>query len=122
MSKLLKRVVAKHMPHLVHKLTPANGYDEKKHHTAEDLHKAGVINAAEKQAIDACIGDLASLDDDSRSSNAAKTLKAAASGKISKDSLNDDEFVKAVMGDLGADDDDSSDADNQADSDRNIVA
>jgi len=114
MSKLLKRVVAKHMPHLSHKLTPANGYDEKKHHTAEDLHKAGVINAEEKKAIDNCLDDLASLNDDSRSSNAAKALKAAGAGEISKDSLNDDQFVKAMMGDLGADDD--------ADSDEDIVA
>lgn len=119
MSKLLKRVVDKHMPHLSHKLTAANGYDEKKHKTAADLHKAGVINTEEKQAIDDCLGDLASLNDDSRSSNAAKALKAADSGEINKDSLNDDAFLRAVFGASDGDDDGT---DNKTDSDENIVA
>lgn len=110
MSKLLKRVVDKHMPHLSHKLTAENGYDEAKHRTTKDLHKAKVISDKEKAAIDNCIDDLVSLNDDSRSSNAAKALKAASDGEIDTASLNDPQFVNALMGEV-ADDTKNSDED-----------
>lgn len=114
MSKLLKRVIDKHMPYLSHKLTVENGYDETKHRTVKDLHKAKLINDEEKAAIANCIDDLASLNDDSRSSNAAKVLKAVDDGEVSPDSLNDDDYIKAVM--------DNIEAGNKADSDQDIVA
>ncbi len=112
MSKLLKRVIDKHMPHLSHKLTAENGYDEAKHRTVADLHKAKLINDEEKAAIDSCVDDLANLDDDSYSSNAAKVLKAVNSGEVNPDSLNDDAFAKAFM----------DTTDDNADSDENITA
>jgi len=97
MSKLLKKVIDTHMPHLSSKLTAENGYDEKKHLTVKDLHKAKLISDKEKAAIDSCIDDLDSLNDNTSSSNFAKALKAADTGDVNRDSLNDDAFIKALM-------------------------
>jgi len=118
MSKLLKKVIDTHMPQLSHKLTEENGYDQVKHRTVTDLHKAKLINDQEKAAIDNCFDDLATLNDDSASSNAAKVLKAAEKGEINPDSLNDDEAIEAFMASI-----DEADAkDDKADSDEGIVA
>lgn len=118
MSKLLKKVIDTHMPHLSHKLSADTGYDPVKHRTVTDLHKAQLINDKEKAAIDNCFRDLADLNDDSASSNAAKVLKAADTGDINPDSLNDDAFIKAFMASI-----DEADAkDDKADSDEGIVA
>lgn len=119
MSKLLKKVLDEHMPHLSHaKLTAENGYDPVKHRTVKDLHKAKLINDKEKAAIDSCLDDLATLDDTSHGSKAAKMLKAAETGNVNPDSLNDDDAIKAFMASI-----DQADAkDDKADSDEGIVA
>ena len=114
MSKLLKKVIDTHMPHLSSKLTAENGYDEKKHLTAKDLHKAKLISDKEKAAIDQCVDDLDSLNDNSSSSNFAKALKAADTGDVNRDSLNDEDFIKALIADMpkdGADADEDDDED-----------
>lgn len=97
MSKLLKKVIDRHMPHLSSKLTAENGYDAAKHRTAEELHKAKLISDEEKSAIDDCVDALAAMDDDVSSANAAKVLKAAHTGEVDKDSLNDDAFLQALF-------------------------
>lgn len=118
MSKLLKKVIDTHMPHLSHKLSADTGYDPVKHRTVTDLHKAKLINDKEKAAIDTCLGDLADLNDASASSKAALMLKAVDTGEINPDSLNDDDAIKAFMASI-----DEADAkDDKADSDEGIVA
>lgn len=119
MSKLLKKVLDEHMPHISHaKLTAENGYDPVKHRTVNDLHKAKLINDKEKAAIDGCIDDLATLDDDSHGSKSAKMLKAVDSGGVNADSLNDDDAIRAFMASI-----DKADADDdKTDSDEGIVA
>lgn len=114
MSKLLKAVATKHRPHIAAKMEPANGYDETKHHFPRDLVKAKVVTKPEGLDLEGCLGDL-----DDTGSHAAAALKAAQSGKINKDTLNDDAFVKALMAmdDDGApddlDEDDNADGDDQ---------
>ena len=118
MSKLLKKVLDEHMPHLSPKLTAENGYDPVKHRTVTDLHKAQLINDKEKAAIDSCIDDLSFLNDDSHDSKAAKMLKAVDSGDVNADSLNDDDAIRAFMASI-----DRADADDdKTDSDEGIVA
>jgi len=97
MSKLLKRVIDRHMPHLSFKLTAENGYDKTKHRTVAELHKAKLISDEEKSAIDDCVDSLAAMDDDVSSANAAKVLKAADTGEVDKNSLNDDAFLQALF-------------------------
>src|SRR5882724_10016194 len=119
MSKLLKKVVDRHMPHLSSRLTKENGYDETKHLTAGDLHKAKLISDKEKAVIDDCIDTLDALNDSSTGNNLAKALTAADTGEVSKDKLNDDAFIAALMNDdLPGEDG----ADDNADSDEDIVA
>jgi hypothetical protein len=119
MSKLLKRVIDKHMPHLSHRMTAEAGYDSTKHLTVRDLHKAKLISDKEKAAIDSCLDDLSSLDDNSSSSNAAKVLKGVEAGEGDRDSLNDDAFIKALM---GADPEDAVGSDDRTASDQDINA
>lgn len=101
MSKLLKAVATKHRPHIAALMTPEKGYNEKKHLFTDDLAKAGVINADQASDLDGCVEDL--FND---GSPAAKALKQAKAGKISKDRLNDDDFINALLAsDPGTDDD-----------------
>ena len=111
MSKLLKKVIDRHMPHLSSKLTAENGYDEAKHRTAAELHKAKLISDEEKSAIDDCVDALAAMNNDVSSANAAKVLKAAQTGEVDKDSLNDDAFLQALFN--GEPTDDPADSDDK---------
>lgn len=102
MSKLLKAIATKHRPHIAAKMVPDNGYIEKKHLFPEDLAKAGVINSDESNDLDGCVEDMFG-----DGHPAAKALKNAKSGKMSKDRLNDEDFVNALMmSDPGTDDGD----------------
>lgn len=92
MSKLLKAVATKHRPHIAAKMTPENGYNEKKHLFGDDLHKAGIITKPDADDLDGCVEDLFGDGDP-----AAKALKQAKKGRINKDRLNDEDFVNALM-------------------------
>lgn len=112
MSKLLKAVLRKHRPHIVAKMTKENGYDETKHLHAKDLHKAGIISKSDLDDVENCLDDLAA-----GHHNGVNALRAAASGELSKDKLNDDAFIKTIMAldsDTGGDGD-SVDADSDDD-------
>lgn len=106
MSKLLKKVATTHRPHIAAKMTAANGYDETKHRTSAELHKAGIISAADKASLDDCVDDLSGLGD-----NFGGALKAAMSGEISPDKLNDDDFIRSLMDGADSVDDDGENLD-----------
>jgi len=106
MSKLLKKVVTRHRPHLAAKMTAANGYDAAKHRTTADLKKAGIFSAAEAADIDACIEDLSGVGD-----NMGGALKAASSGEINPDKLNDDAFIESLLDGADSVDDDGDNLD-----------
>lgn len=118
MSKLLKAAIKNHRPHIAARLTKENGYDERKHLHASDLHEAGFIDGAELADLQGCVDDLASS-----GSNTARALKAAMSGELSADKMNDDAFIKALMAldsDVGGDDGD--DLDEPIDTDEKVTA
>lgn len=114
MSKVLKKVLATHRPHIAARLTTENGYDEGKHLHVSHLHKAGLITDAEKDDLDGCVDDAAGTGD-----HFAAALKAAMSGEISNTKLNDDDFIKSLMAldPDGKDGDEDDDMDGQDDGD-----
>lgn len=113
MSKVLKKVLETHRPHIAARLTKENGYDGQKHLHVSDLHKAGIISDAEKADLDGCIDDAAGTGD-----HFAGALKAAMAGELNEGKLNSDAFIKSLMaldpdGKDGDEDDDMDGEDDQ---------
>lgn len=109
MSKLLKAVIAPHRPHIAARMTAEHGYDESKHLHVKDLKKAKVITAAEATDLDDCLRDLAGS-----GSNAAGYLNAVSAGMLDSKSLNDDDFIRALMA-TDSDEGDDTDPDDNSD-------
>lgn len=107
MSKILKKVLSTHRPHIAKRLTTKNGYDENKHLHVQHLHDAGIINDEEKADLYKCIDDASSTGD-----NFAAALKAAMSGELNEGKLNSDAFINSLMA-LDPDDEDGDEDDDK---------
>lgn len=119
MSKILKKVLATHRPHIAARLTKESGYDEKKHLYPKHLHEAGIINKDELADLDGCIDDAASTGD-----NFAAALRSAMSGELNEGKLNSDAFIKNLMAldPDGKDGDEDDDMDGDDDSDKDVTS
>lgn len=117
MSKALKAIATKHRPHIAARMTAENGYDGVKHLHVADLHKAGIISKLEADDLGGCVDDLAGSGDP-----LAAFLKAAETGEVKSDGLNNQDLVDALTTDSDEDADDGDGMDDMADSDSKVTA
>jgi hypothetical protein len=94
MSKLIKKVVDRHAPHISAKMTKENGYDETKHLTTKELKEYGIISNEDGTFIDECMDSYPNL---------KAVMKAINSGELSKDKMNDKDFVDSLFNEEEAD-------------------